>query len=400
MTGTRPNAAARSRTGFSLIEVTVAIGVVGVGMVAVLSAVTGLSGSSAHVADATAAAALAGNLMAEIDTRAYEGFTPTPTGRVTAGLVAYHPFADGSGATASDESRLTPLAPLTFADPALVTWIPGSNGVNVADGGKLENTAGTAKIVSPCVSSGGMSVEVWFVPASIVCGECPVISLGKDDGEVDFVLAQKGPNILFYVRTSKTDAKGRPAAATMTSPLTGATVHCIATFDGSVSTVYVNGVAAAQNALIGGNLSSWRVQPLRIGQMPGFSSRWSGKLFLSAIYSRAVTLDEVRTNYAVGPSPSSSYNRLGYDDIDDYNGYADCPPRAEDGSAIAGAAQFARTVSVANVLPGSLMSVQSWNSTDAKRITVRVYRNCKLLAELVRARYKGVSTEDTPDPGY
>jgi len=379
-------------SAFSLVEVVVAIGIVGVGIVAVLGAVSGLSGGAAYTADSVAAAALAQSLMAEIDTRPYEGATPAPTGRIIDGLVAYYPLQDGSGTLASDESRFIPLAPLSLIGGEDVKWIPGSNGVSIEVGGGLENTYDAAKITDACIDSRSITVEIWIQPDSVECEECPLVSCS--DADINFILAQGGGDLLFYIRTSGTDKKGNPPAATLTGLLTKEITHCAATFDGARARIFLNGMPVAQNDFAAGNLSVWQDYPLRAASHPKIDVRWAGKIFLVAIYSRALEIAEIQQNFAAGPSPSHLYNRLGYDDIDDYNGYADSPPYAEDGSVVAGAEQFGRTVQVVNVALDDLDTEKGWDSTDAKRITVQVFKNYKLLAKLVRARYRGVSADD------
>ena len=390
----------RLSSAFTLVEVIVATGVVGVGVVAVMTAVAGLGSGSAYTADTVVASALAGAMMSEVDTRPYEASTPAPTGRAVQDLVAYYPFEDTAGASVSDQSRITPLVPLDVVTPALCTWIPGSNGMSIASGGSVKSSASTSRISSACISSGKVTAEVWIEPASITCTESPIIGFGADSTHMNFILAQNAGNLLFYIRTGVSDSRGRPPAATLTAPLKKLVTHVVATFDGTTATVYMNAASVGQSGLSAGNLNPWQSHPIQMAQLTGFGSPWAGKVFLAAVYSRALTGAEINANYAAGPSPSRLYNRTGYDDIDDYNGYADAPPRAEDGSAIAGAEQFSRTVEVRNVLPTDLSSVQSWGTTDAKRISVCIYKNYKLLAKLVRARYRGVSRDDTPDPGY
>jgi len=363
---------------------------VGVGIVAVSVAMATLSGGAAFTADSVAAAALARSLMAEIDTRPYEAPTPTPTGRVIDDLVAYYPFEDGSGTSVSDASRIIPLAPLSFYNEPRLAWIPGSNGLTIEAGGELKNSSETAKIASACIDSNEVTVEAWIEPASIECDESAIVSCAKDKGDVNFVLVQRGGHLLFYVRTSTTDKKGNPPVVTVTAPMQQEVTHCVATFDGTTSLIYVNGMPLGSSNLSAGDLSVWHAHPLRLAKLSGYTA-WAGKVFLAAIYSRALDIGEIQANFAAGPSPSHLYNRIPYDDIDDYNGYADSPPRAEDGSVVVGAEQFSRTVEVVNVATEDLGSEKSWDSTDAKRITVKVYKDYRLLATLVRARYRGVS---------
>ena len=390
----------KAQRAFSLIEVVIAIGVVGVGIVAVMNTVTGLSGGCACTADSIAAAALAGSLMAEIDTRAYSGTTVTPTGRVIDKLNVYYPFDDASGTTVTDQSRVQTLVPLTITAPSFATWIPGSNGITLTAGGSLASAAVASKLSSASMASGQVTVEAWVEPVSLVCPESPVISFAADFGHMNLILVQNAGNLSFYIRTRATDPRGQPPTVTLTSPLRKQPTHCVATFNGTIAAIYVDGSVVTQSVGVAGDLSSWQSHPIRVATLNGFGTGWEGKVFLAAVYSRALTADEVRQNYLAGPSPSHAANRVTYDDIDDYNGYSDSPPRSEDGTVIAGAAGLRRTVDVCNVLVANTTSVQPWDSTDAKRIRVSVYRDSKLLVELARARYRGASIDDPPDPGY
>ena len=375
----------------------VAIVIVGTGVVAVSATVTALSGGAAFSADSTAAAALAQDLMAEIDTRPFHADTPTPTGRIIDGLVAYYAFEDAAGQQAADGSRLSPPAHLDFIDPDKLSWTPGANGISITSGGALKNVSESYKVVERCVASGQVSVEIWFkrrvAEGAKAGGEAALVHYMGTEG-VNFVLAEREGNLAFYVRRDSTDAMGAPAVATINAPVGEDAVHVAATFDGSRSWLYLNGMPAACNDAAAGALGPWENHPLGIGMHPDWGVAWEGTVFLAAIYARALTLDEVQKNFAAGPSPAHLHNRTGYDDIDDYNGYADFPPCHETGSAIDGAEGYSRAVQVVNVAEGNLGTEKSWDSTDAKRVTVSVYRNYQLMGTLIRARYRGVSPDD------
>ncbi len=59
-----------------------------------------------------------------------------------------------------------------------------------------------------------------------------------------------------------------------------------------------------------------------------------------------------------------------YNDVDDYNGYTDSPPKSKDGTALAGCTGWSRSVSVASVQVNDPSITQS--GTGLKRVTVTV----------------------------
>jgi hypothetical protein len=65
----------------------------------------------------------------------------------------------------------------------------------------------------------------------------------------------------------------------------------------------------------------------------------------------------------------SGTGRLGYDDVDDYHGWLDCPPLARDGTPVPGAAGWTRQVTVAWVNPLNPSSTVG-SESGLKRITV------------------------------
>jgi hypothetical protein len=73
-------------------------------------------------------------------------------------------------------------------------------------------------------------------------------------------------------------------------------------------------------------------------------------------------------------------DRTGFDDVDDYAGYADAPPVERDGSMVPGADGYERTVAVTLVAPADLTPT----STDSglKLVTVMVRRGGKTVARV------------------
>jgi hypothetical protein len=72
--------------------------------------------------------------------------------------------------------------------------------------------------------------------------------------------------------------------------------------------------------------------------------------------------------------PESGETRPAFDDIDDYNGYSESPPKVQDGQVLADFAEFTRSVQVYYVRGGSSGDYTTQQSvvTNFKKIIIRV----------------------------
>ena len=77
--------------------------------------------------------------------------------------------------------------------------------------------------------------------------------------------------------------------------------------------------------------------------------------------------------------------RTAFNDVDDYSGYSESPPKDRSGSVIAGCTGWRRSVAVSWVILADPASTSVFDS-GLKRITVTVSRNGKSLARLSALR--------------
>jgi MSHA pilin protein MshD len=130
----------------------------------------------------------------------------------------------------------------------------------------------------------------------------------------------------------------------------------------------------------------------RVGQV------WNSER-LRAVALASSLMGEVTDSYYKDPAAAvvlfgpelgeSQATRTTLNDVDDYNGLNDAPPKARDGTAIPGLSAWKRTVTVAWINPLSPSTV-SVTETGLKRITVDVYRGNVKMAELTAYRSAAV----------
>jgi MSHA pilin protein MshD len=89
-----------------------------------------------------------------------------------------------------------------------------------------------------------------------------------------------------------------------------------------------------------------------------------------------------------GPEAAEvSHSRSTYNDVDDFDGLTDSPPKDSSGAAIVGYSRWSRTVTVQWVTPGNLNTV-SLTETNLKKVTVTVKKNSVPVVELNALRSK------------
>jgi type II secretory pathway pseudopilin PulG len=74
--------------------------------------------------------------------------------------------------------------------------------------------------------------------------------------------------------------------------------------------------------------------------------------------------------------------RSAFDDVDDYNGYSQSPPKYRDGTTIPDRTNWSQKVTVAYVQPGNPVQATAGNTDQgAKRVKVAIEYNGRVLAE-------------------
>ena len=232
-----------------------------------------------------------------------DGIVASSGGRIESNVIALYEFQTGDGLIAFDTSGVDPALHLNLLGD--VSWV-GSWGIRL-DGGKAQgSTSNSRKLYDLITATGEYSVEAWVVPDNVSQdGPARIVSYSGGADVRNFTLGQTLYNYDFLNRSSVTDANGQPALSTPdASEVLQATLqHVVVTYhpvDGR--DIYVNGTLIVDNDPLGGGaLTDWdNTYALVLGQETSGEDIWRGTVRLLAIHNRALTLEQVQTNFDAG----------------------------------------------------------------------------------------------------
>ena len=121
------------------------------------------------------------------------------------------------------------------------------------------------------------------------------------------------------------------------------------------------------------------------------SDRAAGMLLAQAMMQEILTLpySDPGGSLTIGPEAGEGGpDRSKFNDVDDYNGWAETPPAAKNGAAVNGAAGFTRSVAVDWVTTANLATTSATDK-GVKRIVVTVKKGTLVLATLTAIRTNG-----------
>ncbi|MFQ5963713.1 MAG: LamG-like jellyroll fold domain-containing protein [Candidatus Scalinduaceae bacterium] len=224
--------------------------------------------------------------------------------RVGDGLVALYDFNEGTGSLIKDISGITPVVDLSVQSGA-VNWLTGRNGIEITSSSIIKSID-ASKLYNRIMAANQLSMEAWVTPLNMTQGgpaRIVTLSNGTSDSQLNAHLGQSDTRASFRTHTSVTgwDQLTVPGAfLDTTSPR-----HIVVTFDGQNKHVYFDGQLQSTTVAVAGDFSTWNTSwPLILGNENSANRPWLGKIYLVAIYDKALTAQEVTLNYNAGRSES------------------------------------------------------------------------------------------------
>lgn len=235
---------------------------------------------------------------------AADGIPASGGGRIDGGAIAKWDFSEGEGVLAADSSGVEPRMNLTLFGDA--EWV-GGNGIRLGAQGRAQaTTAASKKLADRIKASSEYTIEAWVAPANVSQeGPARILTYSSGTSGRNFTLGQTGFSYEFLNRASGTGSNGEPALATDPAAklLQATQQHLVLTYSPvSGRRLYVNGVDSGDpDPAAAGNLNGWDDGfAFVIGSEPSGARQWQGVVRFVAIYNRALTPEEIDTNFDAG----------------------------------------------------------------------------------------------------
>lgn len=159
------------------------------------------------------------------------------------------------------------------------------------------------RVVAAIRQSNAVSLEAWLKPDSDTqTGPARIVTLSRDSVRRNVTLGQDGNRFDVRLRSDRTSENGLPSLSSRGHAARRQLTHLVYTrgADGQ-AILYIDGIPTERRQ-VAGRLANWDAGfQLALGDELSGDRPWLGELHLVAIYSRALTEQQVRQNYRAGP---------------------------------------------------------------------------------------------------
>ena len=236
--------------------------------------------------------------------------------RAVDGLQALYLFDSGTGDMVYDRSGADQPLDLKISDISRTRW--DESGLTLTEPVVVKSQSSTERLTQAISASNEISLEAWVTPASInQSGPARIVSLSNGISHRNVTLGQiepvNGQDSIFDIRlrTSFSGSNGiRPRMPLLSSFSSIDMSHVLFTRDASgMTSFYINGEKIEDSFSLG-EFSNWDASfSLLLGNELSEDRPWIGSLHLVALYNRALTTDEVITNFTAGPDTQQTNNK-------------------------------------------------------------------------------------------
>lgn len=166
-------------------------------------------------------------------------------------------------------------------------------------GGAFVAEEADAALLAACQQSNQLSIEATLTPANITqVGPARIISFSESAYARNFTLGQEAGVLVMRLRTPNTDINGVNPEISFGEVQAGKTIHTLVSYSPGQLSCYVNGELVLSSIEVQGDLSNWEPMHLVFGDEWDGERDWAGRLEGIAIYSRALSAEEAKGQYA------------------------------------------------------------------------------------------------------
>jgi hypothetical protein len=214
-------------------------------------------------------------------------------------LLALYTFDDAGGDRVRDVSGAGKPLNLAIGDTSAVEWT--ERGLVVKEPTLITTSDPPARLTRDVKRASAITIEVWITPAKTdQSGPARILTLSSGTGERNFTLGQEGDRYDVRLRSTRTDGNGLPSLSSPAGEVRLEPTHVVYSRDPTGrAMLYINGKQQAAGN-VDGDLSNWNEDfSLAIANETTKDRPWRGTLHKVAIYSRALSAEEIRAKGAV-----------------------------------------------------------------------------------------------------
>ncbi|MGM0571410.1 LamG domain-containing protein [Marinobacter sp.] len=240
-----------------------------------------------------------------------DGLMANSGGRYEDHVIALYEFKTGEGNTAFDTSGIEPSMHLSLTGN--VEWVGGygisfgpaytDNGSSIRSGKAQATTGNSRKLHELLAASGEYSLEAWLVPANVTQEDARIVSYSGSATSRNLTLGQTLQNYEVLQRSSTTDQNATFSTEDGANRLQASLQHVVINFTPDQGRrIFINGQATDDvDPAPGGLLNNWDDSfALVMGNETDGAAPWEGTLRLVAFHNRALSPEQVRTNFEAG----------------------------------------------------------------------------------------------------
>lgn len=200
------------------------------------------------------------------------------------------------------------LWPFKFIFPCRIcpngaSWVVKENGIEFQTPGLLRSVSLPLGFYERLTSGNGLTIVAWLTTAGLSQGgPARIVSYSQDPFFRNFTLGQENDDLIFRLRTTKTDLNGTTPEVTVPETFVpGKRQHILMTYDYSHYRFYVDGQLRKSERAPGGTFSNWDPDHrLLIGNEQTGNRPWIGSVERIMIYDRPFSPAEVVQAYESG----------------------------------------------------------------------------------------------------
>lgn len=245
-------------------------------------------------------------IVCEINSKYYTAISDTAllfvsdsSSRVSGGLIALYNFEEAGGDTIYNKITEFPDLNLTIHNNNSVSWIP--YGLKIVGNPGIYSVNAAKDIFEKCFKSNEITLEVWIEPENITqIGPARILTFSESSSNRNFTLGQDADKFEIRLRTTETSNNGIPSLFSKANSVKTNLTHIVYTRknDGQVN-LFINGEVDT-NYFVQGNFSNWdSTYSLGLASEIMSNRLWLGKFYLTSIYNRALSIEEVLQNYSL-----------------------------------------------------------------------------------------------------